>query len=76
MKLPRRKSTIVNGVDITGFIGRPRLKSPFIYHSVSLTQEQWNFIMLWFPTGNPSQALRELLERAVKFWPSGPGRFR
>ncbi len=75
MNLPRRKSTVVKGVDLTGSIGRPRLSDPYITHPVCLTRAQWDFVMLWFPTGNPSQALRFLLDRAMKFWPAGPFAF-
>lgn len=43
---------------------------------VNLTAEQWEYLELWFPGANRSDQVRALLERAVKFWPSGPAVFR
>ena len=52
--------------------GRKSSSDSFRTISVCLTQAQWNFISLWLPTGNPSAALRALLDRAMIFWPLGP----
>jgi len=55
--------------------GRPADPDPYIFHSVGLTEKQWQFVASWFPTGNASVALRSLLDRAMKFWPQGPFAF-
>lgn len=77
MKVPQRKYTKAND---PGFVrqlgGRPADPNPYIFHSVGLTQKQWEFVALWFPTGNPSNCIRSLIDRALKFWPAGPARFR
>lgn len=73
MKLPERKYTIANDPGRTKQRGgRPSDPDPYIFASVGLTRSQWEYLSLWFPTGNISQALRALLERSVKFWPAGP----
>lgn len=77
MSVPHRKYIIANDPGRSKQRGgRPADDDPYIFHSVGLTQSQWEFISLWFPTGNPSQALRELIKRSLKFWPAGPARFR
>ena len=56
--------------------GRPRKADSLQFRTVGLTQEQWDWLELWFPGGNPTTQLAELFERSQKFWPSGPGAFR
>jgi hypothetical protein len=58
--------------------GRPPLPEDqkVIGESVYLTSAEWAWLELWMPGGNRSEQVRELLERARKFWPSGPARFR
>jgi len=56
-------------------MARPRSKNPLIFKTVGLTEDQWKWLQLWNST-NPTLALRELLDRAFRFWPSGPFRFR
>jgi hypothetical protein len=56
--------------------GRPKADNPLIFKSLGLTAAQWEWLGLWFPGGNPTEQIRELFERSVKFWPSGPGKFR
>jgi len=49
------------------------------WRSVGLTQADWDWLDLWFPGQSPgasSLSLRELVERARKFWPNGPNKFR
>lgn len=55
--------------------GRPRSSNPLIFKTVGLTREQWDWLELWFPSGNPTDRLSSLLERATKFWPLGPFKF-
>jgi hypothetical protein len=75
--IPQRKYTKANDPGASKQRGgRPADVDPYIFHSVGLTRSQWEFIALWFPSGNPSSALRSLLDRAVKFWPGGPFVFR
>lgn len=57
-------------------MGRPRSKDPLVFKTVGFTESQWEYISLWLPSGSPTEQLRSLLERCLKFWPSGPGRFR
>lgn len=57
-------------------MARPKSSDPLITRSVCLTEKQWAWLDLWFTGGNFSLCLRELLDRAMKFWPSGPGKFR
>lgn len=73
MNIPTRKYTIANDPGRSKCRGgRPADANPYIFASVGLTQAQWEYLSLWFPTGNISQALRFLIERAIKFWPAGP----
>lgn len=57
-------------------MARPKSTNPLVTRSVCLTAEQWAWLDLWFPGGNFSFCLRELFDRAMKFWPSGPSKFR
>ena len=76
MKLPQRKYTLANDPGKSKARGgRNADPDPYIFHSVGLNQIQWEYLSLWFPTGNPSTALRALLDRAIKFWPLGPSVF-
>lgn len=43
---------------------------------VYLRPDDWRWLERWLPGGNPSEQMRELFERARKFWPGGPSRFR
>jgi len=73
MKLPSRKYAIANDPGATHRRGgRPVDPNPYITGSVCLTESQWKYLSLWLPTGNISQALRALIDRAMKFWPAGP----
>jgi hypothetical protein len=56
--------------------GRPKTESPLIFHSVGLTADQWAWLALWMPNRSTTAQLRELINRAFKFWPAGPSRFR
>lgn len=56
--------------------GRKKKDDTLQWKTVGLTPEQWLWLSTWMPTGSPSNQLRELLERAEKFWPAGPSRFR
>lgn len=76
MNIPQRKYTIANNPGRTRIRGgRPADPDPYIFHAVGLTQKQWEFVSLWFPTGNISHCLRALIDRAMKFWPAGPFAF-
>lgn len=61
---------------MTKKVGRPKSGDPLIYRTVGLTADQWRWLALWHESNNPGAQLRELLERAVKFWPGGPRVFR
>lgn len=71
-----------NTVDIETYLdrpgrrGRPCSKNPQRYKTVGITEEQWQWLERWRPGGSPSDQLRELLDRAMKFWPGGPAVFR
>jgi hypothetical protein len=56
--------------------GRPKTENPLVFKTIGLTVEQWDWLYLWFPTGNRTDRMKELFERAMKFWPGGPGKFR
>jgi hypothetical protein len=58
--------------------GAGRKKSPdaLVFKTVGLTQAQWDWLALWLPGGSITSQFRSLLDRAMKFWPSGPTRFR
>jgi hypothetical protein len=56
--------------------GRPSNPDSLVFKTVGLTKDQWEWLELWLPSGNPSNQLRELFERCYKFWPSGPSTFR
>jgi hypothetical protein len=45
--------------------------NPQIGRAIYLTAAEWERLALWHP-GNASEQLRELLDRAGKFWPRGP----
>lgn len=55
--------------------GRKKSSTSKIFHTVGLTAAEWEFLGKWF-SGNKTGQLRELIERAQKFWPAGPSRFR
>ena len=81
MPLSPDNSTTVKCIDAfdNGFRvrrGRPRSPDSLVFVTVGLTPTQWAWLRLWFPTGSPTDQLRALFERALKFWPAGPGRFR
>lgn len=56
--------------------GRPRSKSRLEFKTVGLTADQWKWLELWRPGESPTTMLQEMFERAQKFWPSGPAKFR
>jgi len=56
--------------------GRPRKDDSFVYVTIGLRPIQWAWLQLWFPNGSPSDCVRSLLDRALKFWPAGPYKFR
>jgi hypothetical protein len=56
--------------------GRPRSEDSLVFITVGLTKTQWAWLKLWFPTGSPTDALKALVERSIRFWPSGPFKFR
>lgn len=56
--------------------GRPRSVDPLVFVTVGLTAAQWRWLSSWFPGGSPTAQMRELFTRAMKFWPSGPHKFR
>lgn len=56
--------------------GRPRQSDSKLSFGVALRPDQWAYLDLWFPGAKPTAQVEALLERAVKFWPAGPGRFR
>lgn len=59
----------------TGRRGRPRSDNPLVFKTVGLTDAQWQWLSLW-SKASPTAALRDLFDRASKFWPAGPARFR
>lgn len=52
--------------------GRPSDPLALRFKTVGLRPDQWEWLALWLPDGNPSEQMRELFERAQSFWPSGP----
>lgn len=56
--------------------GRPASADSYVYVTIGLRPEHWRWLALWFPNGSPSDQVRALLDRALKFWPSGPHRFK
>lgn len=57
-------------------MGRKRSANPMIFKTVGLSKDDWDFLDKWFDSDNPSLKVRELLERAKRFWPAGPNAFR
>lgn len=55
--------------------GRPLSSDSLVFVTVGLARVQWAWLSLWFPTGSTTDALRSLLDRAMKFWPAGPYAF-
>lgn len=56
--------------------GRPASSDAFVYVTIGLRPAHWLWLSLWFPGGSASDQVRALLDRALKFWPSGPYRFK
>ena len=56
--------------------GRPKDPDALKFKTIGLFEWQWQWLALWFPDGNPTNQAQELLDRAVKFWPAGPAKFR
>jgi hypothetical protein len=56
--------------------GRPRSRNALVFKTIGLTQDQWLWMELWRPGESPTAMIQELLERSMKFWPSGPAKFR
>ena len=57
-------------------MARPKSDNPLVFRTVGLTAAQWRWLDLWLLSASPTAQLRELFDRAVKFWPSGPHRFK
>lgn len=55
--------------------GRPSSPDSLVFITVGLTRSQWDWLQLWMPFGSRTDAIRELLARAMKFWPLGPSVF-
>ena len=49
-----------------------------MFKTVGLTSAQWAWLEQWAISDveNPTECLGELVDRAMKFWPSGPNKFR
>lgn len=56
--------------------GRPLSSDKLIFKTIGLTKSQWEWLSLWNGGGNKTVHIRELFERAMKFWPKGPYKFR
>lgn len=56
--------------------GRPSSSESYVYITIGLRPGQWEWLARWFPNGSPSDQVRSLLDRAMKFWPGGPSVFR
>ena len=69
-------STLERRRDLPETRGRKKSPDPLIFKSVGLTSAQWDWLELWQRGASPSHLLRSLLDRAIKFWPSGPTKFR
>lgn len=52
-------------------MARPKSANPTRQYPVSLYNEQWLWLTLWH-SGNESEQVRELITRAMAFWPDGP----
>ena len=50
-------------------------KDSYIYITIGLRPVHWVWLGLWHE-GTVSDQIRALLDRALKFWPAGPNRFR
>lgn len=46
------------------------------FKTVGLTEDEWRWLEMWLPGASPTSQLQELVERARKFWPAGPAKFR
>ena len=56
--------------------GRTKSKDPLIFKTIGLTEDQWQWLNLWFPEASPTAQFRELFDRSRRFWPSGPNKFK
>lgn len=56
--------------------GRKNDPNKKVFRSYGLRPDRLKWLELWFPDGNPTDQINALLDRAMKFWPSGPARFR
>lgn len=56
--------------------GRPKKGNSLRFKTVGMTDEDWRWLSLWMPGASPTSQLAELVERAKKFWPAGPTKFR
>lgn len=56
--------------------GRKKDPNKLNFRSYGLRPDRETWLALWFPDGSPTDQLNALLDRAIKFWPSGPGKFR
>lgn len=67
--------------DDAGLLGKKRGRKPIgnkklQFKTIGLTAEQWEWLEKWLPGRSPTAQARELFERARKFWPAGPNKFR
>lgn len=56
--------------------GRPSDPNKLVFKTYGLRPDDLAWLEMWFPGGSPTDQLNALIERAKKFWPAGPGRFR
>lgn len=56
--------------------GRKKDPNKLQFASYGLRPDRLAWLELWFPGGSPTDQLNALIDRAIRFWPSGPGRFR
>jgi hypothetical protein len=56
--------------------GRPSNPDSKVFRNVGLRPAEWEYLSMWFDSTNPSMQVSELINRAVRFWPSGPLKFR
>lgn len=50
--------------------------SKLVFKTIGLTAAQWEWLKLWHEHGSPTDQVREMMQRAEKFWPAGPAKFR
>lgn len=63
---------LANSTTVKKRRGRPSSPDSLVFVTVGLSSAQWEWLKLWFPTGSLTDALRSLVDRAMRFWPLGP----